>query len=238
MKNKVFLISLSAFKAGSSIFPIIGAAAVIDSVNFCAFSVLLLTIAFLFNAGQVRLSIYKIGSAFIAGIFVVYVLIGLGILRVLYLFNTPDFIAKFGAVILIFVGVLKLLSDIFPSFPIRFKLPQSSHRKIAEFIDKASVPASFLLGGFVGLSEFPCTGGPYLMILGLLRNQGTYLRGFSYLILYNLIFVIPLIVVLILAGNKTMLDKIQSWKKIGLSKTRVISGVAMIMLGALILILY
>src|SRR3989338_4627854 len=65
------------------------AAALVDSVNPCAFSVLLITIAFLFSLGQDRMKIAKVGAAYIFAIFIVYILIGLGILKTLYLFNTP-----------------------------------------------------------------------------------------------------------------------------------------------------
>ena len=42
---------------------------------------------------------------------------------------------------------------------------------------QATLPAAFALGVVVGLCEFPCTGGPYLMILGLLHDRGTYTSG-------------------------------------------------------------
>src|SRR3989344_5954715 len=47
----------------------------------------------------------------------------------------------------------------------------------AVLMKQASLPAAFMLGALVGVCEFPCTGGPYLMVLGLLHDQGTYLRG-------------------------------------------------------------
>jgi len=67
--------------------PIITTAALVDSVNPCAFSVLILTIAFLFTLGRDRLNIFKIGLLYIIGIFIVYILIGLGILQTLQIFT-------------------------------------------------------------------------------------------------------------------------------------------------------
>src|SRR3990172_2498937 len=56
---------------------LIAFAALLDSVNPCAFSVLFLTIAFLFSLGRSRKSILKAGFVYIFGIFAVYILIGL-----------------------------------------------------------------------------------------------------------------------------------------------------------------
>ena len=95
--------------------PIVTAAAIIDSINFCAFSVLLLTIAFLFSAGNLRAGIVKIGGFYIAGIFLVYVLIGLGIMQMLHFFNAPHFMAKIGALILILFGGINVINEFFPA---------------------------------------------------------------------------------------------------------------------------
>src|SRR3989338_7870890 len=101
---------------GQWLFPLVGGAALIDSINPCAFSILLLTIAFLFSIGRLRSGILKIGSAYIFGIFLVYVLIGLGILQTLHLFNTPNFMAKLGAGLLVALGFINVINEFFPSF--------------------------------------------------------------------------------------------------------------------------
>ena len=110
---------------GKWLLPLVGISALIDSINPCAFSILILTIAFLFSIGKLRSSILKIGGSYIAGIFVVYMLIGLGILQTLHLFNTPHFMAKVGALLLILFGAINIIGQLFPSFPIRFLLVTS-----------------------------------------------------------------------------------------------------------------
>ncbi len=219
---------------GRWLLPLLLAAALIDSINPCAFSILLLTIAFLFSLGRLRSDILKIGGFYIAGLFAVYILIGLGILNVLHLFNTPHFMARVGAAILIAWGLLTVINHLFPKFPIRLGIPRAAHAKMAELMEKASLPAAFFLGGLVGLCEFPCTGGPYLMALGLLHDQQTYIRGLGYLILYNIIFVLPLVIILLIAGNQSLLSKVQKWKKQETGKMRLWGGLAMVALGLII----
>jgi hypothetical protein len=131
---------------GKLLLPLVAVAAIIDSVNPCAFSILILTIAFLFSIGKMRSGILKIGSSYIAGLFVVYVLIGLGILRALHLFNTPNFMAKIGAVLLIVLGAINLINEFFPRFPVKLKIPNAAHHRIAGLMEKASVPTAFVLG--------------------------------------------------------------------------------------------
>lgn len=216
---------------GKWLLPLVGVAALIDSINPCAFSILILTIAFLFSLGALRNRILKIGGIYILGIFIVYILIGLGILQTLHLFNTPHFMAKVGASLLIAWGALELINRFFPKFPIRLGIPQAAHRQMAGLMEKASVATAFILGGLVGLCEFPCTGGPYLMVLGLLHDQATWLRGLGYLFLYNLIFVLPLVTVLLIASEPKLLIKVQVWRKENVDNMRLWGGLAMILLG-------
>ena len=223
--------------SGKWLLPLVAVAALIDSINPCAFSILLVTIAFLFSIGKLRSGVMKIGGSYIFGIFVVYILIGLGILQALHFFNMPNFMAKAGAFLLVILGGINLINEFFPSFPLKLKVPHIAHSKMAELMERGSMGMAFLLGAFVGLCEFPCTGGPYLMVIGLLHDQATYLRGLSYLILYNLIFILPLAVILFIASDKALLDKVQTWQRSERKDMRLAAGAAMILLGVLIFLL-
>lgn len=223
--------------SGKWLLPLVVVAALIDSINPCAFSILLVTMAFLFSIGKLRSGILKIGGSYIFGIFVVYILIGLGILQAMHLFNTPNFMAKIGAGLLIVLGSINLINEFYPSFPIKLKVPHIAHRRIAGLMERGSMGMAFLLGAFVGLCEFPCTGGPYLMVLGLLHDQATYLKGLLYLVFYNLIFVLPLVVILFIASEKLLVEKIQAWQKTERKDMRIWAGIAMILLGILIFLI-
>ncbi len=224
-------------QGGQLLLPLVLIAALVDSVNPCAISVLLLTIAFLFSLGRLRSSVLKTGLFYILGIFVVYLLIGLGILQALHIFGVPHFMAKVGATLLIVLGVINLINEFWPSFPIKLGIPRSAHKKMAELMEKGSVPTAFVLGVFVGLCEFPCTGGPYLMVLGLLHDSQTYWLGLGYLVLYNLVFVLPLVVLLFIASDRSVLNKVQEWKRTNIRSMRLWGGVAVILLGASIFLL-
>jgi len=219
---------------GAWLLPLVLISALLDSVHPCSFSILLITIAFLFGIQMTRKKILQIGGIYIAGIFTAYLLIGLGILKVLHLFNTPHFMGKLGATLLIVFGIINLVNYLFPKFPIKFKIPSVSHTAMGKLMEKASFPASFGLGLLVGICQFPCMGGPYLMVIGLLRDQVTYFSGFGYLVLYNLILIIPLVTVLWITADKIIVDKMQEWKKTNMQRVRFWAGLAMIIIGILI----
>ena len=136
--------------------------------------------------------------------------------------------------LLVLLGLINVTKEIVPSFPVKLGIPHAAHTKIAVLMEKASVPTAVVLGGLVGLCEFPCTGGPYLMVLGLLHDHTTYFTGVAYLITYNLIFVLPLILILLIASDKTLLGKVQAWQESEKKVMRWGGGVAMIVLGMII----
>lgn len=224
----------SASDGGQWLLPLILAAALIDSVNPCAFSILLLTVAFLLSIGKLRSKVLQIGGAYIAGLYAVYFLIGLGLLQALHLFDTPHFMGNLGAGLLVLLGTLNLANEFVPAFPVKFRIPQAAHHRMAVLMERASLPTAVVLGGLVGLCEFPCTGGPYLMVVGLLHDQGTYFTGVGYLLLYNVVFVLPLVLILAVASNAAVLENVQHWQQERRTAMRLGSGAAMIGLGLLV----
>lgn len=219
---------------GRWLLPLVAGAALIDSVNPCAFSLLLLTVAFLLSIGRLRSNVLGIGGAYIAGIFAVYLLIGLGLLQTLHLFNTPHFMGIVGAGLLVLLGLVNLAGELLPAFPVRLAIPHSAHRRMATLMERGSMPTAFVLGGLVGVCEFPCSGGPYLMVLGLLNDQATFYTGVGYLLLYNAIFVLPLAIILVFASDAALLGKVQQWQQHRLRAMRLGGGAAMVALGLLI----
>ncbi|MFA6227230.1 MAG: GAP family protein [Candidatus Paceibacterota bacterium] len=216
---------------------LVGISAIVDSLNPCAFSVLFLTVAFLFSLGRSRRKIVEAGLAYIFGIFATYVLIGLGILHVLSILNIPNIMAKLGALAIIIFGAIGLINEFFPNFPIKLKIPEIGYKRIATLVEKATIPTALILGFVVGLFEFPCTGGPYLFVLGLLHDQNNVLRGFWYLIFYNLMFVLPLLIALLIAVNRQVLEAMDKVRRAETKQARVWVAIIMILLGLLIFVI-
>lgn len=236
LKNDPIVSSIiwSISKQGTWLLPMVLISALLDSVHPCSFSILLITIAFLFGIQMTRKRILQVGGTYIAGIFSAYLLIGLGILKVLHLFNTPHFMGKLGATLLIIFGFINLINYFFPNFPIKLKIPSFTKGAMGRLMERSSILAVFGLGILVGICQFPCMGGPYLMVIGLLRDQVTYFSGFNYLLLYNFILIIPLVAVLFVSSDKILLTKVQEWKNTNTSKVKLWAGFVMIIIGILI----
>ncbi|MEI8337529.1 MAG: cytochrome c biogenesis protein CcdA [bacterium] len=225
------ILSYVTMHAGGWFLPVIAVAAFVDSLNPCAFSILFLTITFLFSLGKNRKFILAAGGVYILGIAFVYTFIGIGFLKVLTLFDVPNVLAKIGASILIIYAVIGLINEFIPTFPIKLKIPASAYRTLATVMQKATIPGSFFLGILVGLFEFPCTGGPYLFVLSLLHDKSHFWQGFGYLVIYNVIFVMPLVVMLILAINQVVLEKMEKIRKLETKKTRTALLVLLFIIG-------
>jgi cytochrome c-type biogenesis protein len=220
---------------GRFLFPLISVSALIDSINPCAFSILIVSIIFLFNLGKKPGQVLKLGLIYIFGIYLVYFFIGLGILHALHIFNVPHLMSKVGAFLLIVFGSLNIFEIVFPNFPIKLAVPHSAHAKMNTLLEKVSMPGMFLLGALVGLCEFPCTGGPYLSIIGLLHDAQTYWKGVLYLFYYNAIFILPLMLILFIANNQDLVGKVQSMQKQNKKAMKLVAGFLMIILAFIIL---
>lgn len=222
---------LIAPHAGAWFAPVIIGAAAADSINPCAFSVLFLSISFMLSLGKDRRSIVAAGSLYIAGIAVTYMMIGVGLLKALSALAVPNMLGKAGALILIAYSAIGLANELFPSFPIKLKIPAGAHPLLARVIRVATMPGAFLLGVLVGLFEFPCTGGPYLFVLSLIHDQKTFWSGFGYLALYNLIFVSPLIAILALSTTKAALERVERLRRLESKKGRLVFDLALLAVG-------
>lgn len=95
----------------------------------------------------------------------------------------------------------------------------------------------FILGVLVGLFEFPCTGGPYLLILTLLHDKSTILPGALYLIYYNLIFVSPLVIILLLGSHPGLNSGVQSFRDRHGKTADLAASLMLIALGIIIFLL-
>ncbi len=83
----------------------------------------------------------------------------------------------------------------------------------------------------VGLGEFPCSGSIYIGILALLSSSAGLIEGLLYLLLYNFMFVLPLILILLSASNLDTLVAIDTWRVKRRRQVRFASGVFLIALG-------
>ncbi len=210
-------------------------AGLVDGVNPCAFAVILFLIAFLYTLRRAKREILKLGGVYIVAIYFVYLLIGLGILRAVSLSSQPHIWAKLASILLIILGLINLKDYFWPHLPVHLSMPSFAHEQMPDLVKKASVPATLVMGGLVGLCTFPCSGGIYVSIVTLLAAKTTLRLGMGYLLLYNLMFVIPLVAIVGLAGNRVTAKAWASWERTHSHDLRLWYGLIMIALGIIVL---
>jgi cytochrome c biogenesis protein CcdA len=219
----------------SELLPAVLVTGLLDSVNPCAFAVILLLIAFLFTLRQSRARILQLGFVYIAMIFIVYFAIGLGLLHAVRLSSDPHFVARAGSWLLIVLGAINLIEFFFPKFPIKLHMPSFAGEKTNQLIKQATLPTTIAAGFLVGLCTFPCSGGIYVSIITLLNAKTTYSWGLVYLFLYNIVFVLPLAVILLSLGNRVIAKRVATWEREHSLKIRLWYGLVMVALGAIML---
>ncbi|MCX6697617.1 MAG: hypothetical protein NTV84_08710, partial [Methanoregula sp.] len=208
-------------------------AALIDSINPCAFSVLIFLLISVVPIRNKR-RILAVGGCYIAAVFSLYLLSGLGLFSLVRLTGISTILAYLGAVVAIVLGLVSVIDVMRHKDEFLLAIPASRKEQIDRFILRATLPAAFLLGILVGLFELPCTGGIYLAILGLVSTNFTLAEGLPYLILYNIIFVLPLVVILVLVAFGLNPERADAWRVRHRRVLRLLVGIAMILLGVLI----
>ena len=204
-------------------------AALIDSINPCAFGVLLFLMAVLLSMGSSKRAL-KAGMLYTFVIFGVYLIAGLGIMKLIN--SVPLLVneAKMIVGVIVLLGAIIELKDFFwEGKGFSLKIPASTKPLLEKYVRKGTLPAIFVLGAIVALVELPCTGGIYLAILSLISTEGT--KGIMYLVLYNIIFVLPLILITYLIYRGTKTDSINAWVQKNKRFMRLSAGIIMILLG-------
>lgn len=218
-----------------TLLPAVLVTGLLDSVNPCAFAVILLLLAFLFTLRKSRAQILKLGAVYIAVVFLVYFAIGLGLLSTVRLSDDPHWVARIGSYLLIGLGLLNLAEYAWPEFPVKLHMPAAAHQKVNQLLKVATVPATVGIGVIVGLCTFPCSGGVYVSIITLLNARTTLAWGLGYLTLYNFLYILPLAVILLLVGNRVTAKKLGAWEREHALAFRLWFGLAMIGLGTVML---
>ena len=219
----------------STMVPLVAGTGFLDGIHPCAIAILIFFIAFLLTMHKTFKNIFLMGLVYIFVIFLTYLAVGVGLFSGIVFFGQHHFFAKLGSWLLILLGAITLKDAFFPQLPLHLRMPKFSNEKIKERLEKATLPSVVAAAFLVGLCSIPCSGGIYAAVVALLASKTTYFTGFLYLLLYNLMFVMPLFILLLFAANPMTLAKIAEWRQKNEKSEKLVMGILMISLGAGIL---
>jgi len=189
----------------------------VDGINPCAFTVIVFFISFLAVYGYRRREMVLIGSGYISAVFFAYLAIGLGLFRFLYALQ--QFHAAMTIFYLAVSGLCIVLAILCLLDYVNFKrtgrteesflqLPSLIKNRIRsvigdEFRERGDgrgflqlIVGAFTVGVLVSLLEAVCSGQVYLPVISfVMRNPAMRAKAVGYLVLYNLMFIVPLVLV-------------------------------------------
>jgi cytochrome c biogenesis protein CcdA/glutaredoxin len=188
-------------------------AGLIDGINPCAFATLIFFVSYLTLSGRTGKEVLFVGGGFTAGVFLAYLAVGLGLYQILeYVGSTLDVISK---IVYVLTGVFCLVLAVISFIDYRkakrgetgdmlLNLPEPLRKRINATIRSGRKARNYALGAFgagilISFLELACTGQVYLpTIIFVSSIPELRLRAFLYLLLYNLLFILPLVVIFVL----------------------------------------
>lgn len=210
--------------------------ALVDSINPCAIGVLILMISTLLKFHHDRKRMLEIGVTYIIAVYVTYFLAGIGLLFFIQKLNIAEPLGVAVGALVIILGLIELKDFWWYGRGVSLRIPYKRSQQIKRYIDKLSFHGAIILGIFVAAVELPCTGGPYLAITTLLAKIGLNPTVVAYLLFYNFIFVLPLIVILALVYFGLSARKVKEWKEKEKKWMRFWTGIIMVALGILLIL--
>ena len=235
------------------------AVGLIDGINPCAVTVIVFFISFLSFQGYRKREIAVIGFIFILSVYLTYVLIGLGIFESLYKLQGFWLLTKIVNITVGSISILFSIYALYDFILYRktkntddllLALPKSIKSQIHKVIgahyrlhtrseERASkkhlfgLAVSALVTGFlVSILEAVCVAKIYLpTIIFVLKTTAFKLKALIYLLLYNLLFIVPLLIIFIFALTGTTSERFQSILKGHLGAIKILMGIMFLCLG-------
>ena len=238
-ESSIFNTTLSNFTL-----PVIIVAGLIDGINPCAIGMMILLIGYMIVFAKKRDQVLKIGGVYITTVFLTYFLIGIvfykfiGVLVALPYYHDISKIIRYTlGVLIIAAGLINIKDFFWYGKGFSLQIPQSQRMKLTKYVEKASLPATFLLGIIVTLFELPCSLPLYVGSIGLLYDNLGRGNVILYLLVYNLMFVVPLIVIYVLTLMGKRMADLKEWQEKRQREMKLGMGIVLVLLGIILFLL-
>jgi len=211
------------------------AGSLVDAINPCEFAVLIILMTAILAAGNPRKALLA-GLAFSASIFISYLLMGLGLYKALSLGSVSGWFFQVIGWLAILLGLFNLKDYFWYGKGFLMEVPLSWRPRLKNLIHSVTSPGgAFAIGFLVSLFLLPCTSGPYIVILGMLAKNPLDIQAVLYLLLYNLIFVSPMLLISLAVYKGFDPAKAEEIRQKRLTTLHLITGIIMIAMGIVIL---
>jgi cytochrome c-type biogenesis protein len=204
--------------------PTVLASGVADGFNPCAFALLVLFATYtltLVNAVtgdgtptlDARRRLLGAGSLYVGAVLVTYFIIGLGLFSFLSWLGRDHLVSRV-AVVIALVMALWMLKDVFlPGVGPSMMAPGGTHGRMQKAMERGGLAGMLIAGVLVGICTVPCSGAIYLDVVAVLHASGGGLTGLALLALYNIAFIVPLLILLLAVSNRRVLGQLGRWNR-------------------------
>ena len=209
---------------GGLTIPTVLGAGVLDGLNPCAFALLVLFATYTLTlvngvtadgspTAVARQRLLGAGSLYVGAVVVTYFLIGLGLFSFLAWMGEDHLVARIAAILALVMGLWMLKDILLPGWGPAMAAPHATHGWMQRAMQRGGLGGMLVAGVLVGICTVPCSGAIYLDIVAVLHASGGGITGLALLALYNLAFIVPLLVLLLAVSNRRMLGRLGRWNR-------------------------
>ena len=229
----------------------IALAGLIDGINPCAFATTIFLVGYLIYLGRGRKAIFLLGGSFCFGVFATYFLLGLGLSKLADWINSLAWLKTAvygmmgtGGLVLAVMHVRDawcfhrtgLARDM--SLGLSAETTRKIHAHVREYSGRKSlVLAGLVLGVIISSLELVCTGQIYLPALMVMNRRGMTGHSLLLLLVYNLAFILPLVLVTLLAAGGVSGKRLAEFARRNVTLTKLLMAALFLLLAAAMLFL-
>ena len=205
-------------------------AGLVAGANPCLFAVVAFMAAMILSNTEKKLEVIKFIVFFSFGIFLVYLLTGIGLLS--FASDLGSLNLVLGA-ITIALGIMHVYDYFYIKIKAKSLFESSNFMKgvMERMVKENSVLSALGLGALFSLVKAPCVGAIYLTILNLIAVQKAELEGIIYLCVYNFGVILPILIIgtaIVVGLSPTKVDRFRKEKR---AMIRLVTGIILVVLG-------
>ncbi len=216
--------------------PVVLVAGLLAGFNPCLLAVMAFLASLTLSSKGNRTELLKIVGGFCAGIFVMFMVVGMGLLGVIK--QQPEIKDTIILLLVVLIGLLGLW-HFYDAYHLKVH-DRSSFKTSGTFLQlvegiehRNTVMVSFLAGAMFSIIKAPCVGAVYFAILDVLITQGKIANGAIYLCFYNLGVILPVLILGIMLAFGLSPERVNDLRENRRIEIRLVTGAVLVLLAVL-----
>ncbi|OGE25149.1 hypothetical protein A3H85_02510 [Candidatus Daviesbacteria bacterium RIFCSPLOWO2_02_FULL_40_8] len=217
---------------------LIAGSAIIGAINPCSIGGLVLMVSVILASKKSKQKLLVLGGVYIFTIFTTQLLIGLGLLS--FLSFLPWVITKYISVtmgtVIVLLGLVEIKDYFWYGRGFSLVIPESLTHQMHKISKITTIFGAVVASLIMVSGQLFCTGASYLAIITIISANFNW-TGLLMMVTYNLVYVLPLVIILLLVSSGTKLHFVKSWKQESRGMMRLIIGLLLVSLGWLLILI-